>query len=367
MEIESFAFEPEPIERFVELPFEIYSGDERWIPPLRWEVRRLLSPENPFFRYGEMRSFLVSEGGRALGRCSAIVNRELRHQGEPVGLVGFFECRDDPDAAARVVGAAVEWLRERGLRHLVGPMSFGIWHSSYRLMTRGFDRTPFLGEPYNPTYYPELFARLGWTPLARWYSWDLDEFHLQAMLAGAEAMKSQAVLDEGYRMEPLRLDRFGEDLRRLHRLMIDAFRENLCFTPIPEDEFEALFGGMKLVVIPSLVPFVLSPKGETIAAAYLYPDHGNVFRAMKGDASLMPRLPDFVKKEPPDRLVFHTVAVLKEHRKKGLIETFFGPLLRNALETGFRRGVGALAKEGPTVYAKTGPATREYTLYELRV
>jgi hypothetical protein len=38
-------------------------------------------------------------------------------------------------------------------------------------------------------------------------------------------------------------------------------------------------------------------------------------------------------------------------------------LLDRAFARGIKTGVGALAKEGPTVYSKTGPPSREYALY----
>lgn len=353
MRVESFDHDPALRERFVELPFRLYAGDGRWIPPSREELRRLLSPANPFFVAGSpagagaIRCFLASREGRDVARAAAIVNPALRHRGEPAGLVGFFESEDDEGAAAAVLEAATAWLRARGLGLALGPLNFSIWHS-YRLMTKGFDRVPFLGEPYNPPHYPSLFERLGWAPAARWYSWDLELPHLEAMRAFARAAASSEIVAAGYRIEPLRLDRFEEDLARLHALMTDAFSENLFYTPISLAEFAALYGPARAILIPELVPFVIAPGGQAVGGAYLYPD-------ARSHAA------------PPDRVVLHTMAIEKAHRRRGIVETFLAPVLDTVLARGFRRGIGALAKEGPTIYAKTGPASREYTLYERRI
>src|SRR5690606_22285624 len=134
-------------EAFIELPFALYADDARWIPPLRLEQRFALSEHNPFFGHGEMRCFLArGEGGAPVARAAAIINHELAPGGEPVGLVGFFESRDDAPAAEAVLDAACAWLRERGRRAAWGPVNFSIYHQ-YRLMTKGWDRRPFFGEP----------------------------------------------------------------------------------------------------------------------------------------------------------------------------------------------------------------------------
>ena len=62
MKIHRFTFEAERLREFVDFPWTIYADDPRWIPPSREEVRRLLAPENPFFRYGEALNLLVTEG-----------------------------------------------------------------------------------------------------------------------------------------------------------------------------------------------------------------------------------------------------------------------------------------------------------------
>jgi hypothetical protein len=46
-----------------------------------------------------------------------------------------------------------------------------------------------------------------------------------------------------------------------------------------------------------------------------------------------------------------------------MVETVLAGLLRTAQERGFTHAVGALAKEGRTLYDKAGPPSREYRLY----
>src|SRR5687767_9484085 len=135
MDIRCFDPDGEAREEFLDLQLRLRASDPRWLPPSRAEQTRLLSPLNAFFRHGEMACFLASDGGRNVGRCAAIWDRGQQHESQPIGQIGFFECEDDPAAARALVDAASEWLRQRGLRRVWGPMDFSIWHS-YRFMTK---------------------------------------------------------------------------------------------------------------------------------------------------------------------------------------------------------------------------------------
>src|SRR5919106_6550942 len=91
--------------RFIRLPERIYRNEPRWIAPLRFERRRFLDrSRNPFFDHAEAEYFLAWRDGRAVGRISAHIDRNLNEfQDNAWGLFGWFECEEDPEAAQRLV------------------------------------------------------------------------------------------------------------------------------------------------------------------------------------------------------------------------------------------------------------------------
>src|SRR5919109_4776477 len=88
--------------RFIKLPWRLYRNAPLWVPPLVSERRRHLDRErNPFFEHAEAEYFLALRDGRPVGRISAHIDRNLNEfQGNDWGLFGWFECEDDPEAAA---------------------------------------------------------------------------------------------------------------------------------------------------------------------------------------------------------------------------------------------------------------------------
>jgi ribosomal protein S18 acetylase RimI-like enzyme len=165
------------------------------------------------------------------------------------------------------------------------------------------------------------------------------------------------------RLAPLDLERFESQMESVHRLLTEAFRDNLGFVPIGYEDFLSLYGGMKAIALPELIPLMWSREGQAVGFGYLFPDHARAMRKMNGDAGLLGKLRFLLGRERPDRLILHTVAVQKDFRRRGMVETVLARLMRTAQEQGFTHAVGALAKEGRTLYDKAGPPTREYRLY----
>src|SRR5689334_13837238 len=126
---------------FISLPEEIYRDEPRWAAPLRFERRRFLDPRhNPFFEHAEAAYFLAYRDGEPVGRISAHVDHRLNEfQNNAWGLFGFFECRDDAEAAGALIDTAASWLRERGRDRLVGPLDFSTNHEC-GVLVEGFER-----------------------------------------------------------------------------------------------------------------------------------------------------------------------------------------------------------------------------------
>ena len=79
---------------FLELPWNIYQGDDCWIPPLRQNQKEMVNySRHPFYEENKIQTFIATADGQPVGRIAALVNYEHnRRYKENRGFVGFFVC-----------------------------------------------------------------------------------------------------------------------------------------------------------------------------------------------------------------------------------------------------------------------------------
>ena len=238
---------------FVGLPYALHGRDPHWPPPLRRDARAQLDPRrNPFFAHGEAQYFLVLRDGRAVGRVAAIRNflHEDVHR-DGAGFFGFFECEDDPEAAALLLEAASEWLRARGLTSLRGPLSFSI-NDDAGLLVDGFDTPAALMMPHNPRYYPALVEQAGLAGVKDLLVYQGLPERFPARLADAEPAIAKRY---GVRVRPLDLEHLAEDVTRIKELFNLAWDRNWGFVPFTDREIDHLAAQLRPIVVPELVLF----------------------------------------------------------------------------------------------------------------
>src|SRR3954452_12148494 len=142
------------IKEFIELPYRLHSKSGVWVPPLRLERRLfLMRSQNAFFSHGDAQLFLAERDGRVVGRISAQYDDEFnRYHGHRWGMFGFLEFEDAPDILPPLLDAAATWLRAHERDHMVGPMDFTM-NDECGLLVEGFERMPFIKQPWHPRYY----------------------------------------------------------------------------------------------------------------------------------------------------------------------------------------------------------------------
>jgi hypothetical protein len=299
--------------------------------------------------------YLCEAGGQAVGRIGASVNpRLVDATGAVIGQLGYFECVDDPGVAAALVEAGVGWLRAQGAREIVGPMNGGA-HRTHRLMTRGFDREPFLFEPRNPPYYPALWEGCGFTPISRWFGYEFDR-ERAAELSGRFDRVLARKPPPGT-IEAVPIERTEEILVRLHRLLDVCWEGHLGYASLDLTEFAEVFRGALSIMKTGNV-HILVDDGHDVGFTLIYPDYADDVRALDGDATGWGR---WLGEARPDRFVLHTEALAPSVRASSAATAMLAAVLRQALAGGYQRIVVALAVEG--FVSKIGEQTREYALY----
>ncbi len=372
MTVRSFRFEAALTDAFVALGREPYRNDPCGTPPSPSALRATLAPSAAFYRrpgHDHCR-FLALAGGRPVARALASLHPELRDRdGASVGALGFFESVDD-GAGLEVIAAAVEWLRGKGRRRIWGPLQLDIWHG-YRFMTRGFEESRHLAEPYNPPHYPELFARSGFSIRQRWNSFPLPGRGALEEIAAAGSEDVRRLAAEGYRFASLRGRATGETLDALHSALHDSFSRFLGFTAISREEFQGTVGELERALERSCSVFATAPSGALVGFEVSFLDLAAAVQAMRGRTTFPARLAFLWEGRNARRLLLHLGGLTSalESRRPGLARAVVSDVLRRVKDAGYQEVLVTLVAEGNPVRRYFGPyakdVRREYALFQL--
>ena len=375
MGVTAFTFDRARAEASVRFGLERGSTLRAWIPPITASLHAQMAPEYPFYgaRGNDHRHFLCTAAGRLVGRVSAFVNAKLVDQdGAPIGAVGLFDAIEDESVSRELLDAATGWLASaHGIRRIWGPIHFDIWRG-YRFMTSGFEEEPFFGEPANPRWYPEHFARFGFTVLQTWATREVRGRDAIMGLARATEATLRAVEARGHRFRPLDPSRLSDELGVLHALTIGSFAGFLGFTPIAREEFEGLFAISRHALVPELIQLAIEPGGEPVGFAAAIPDIAPVVRAMRGRHDAFARLRFRLTPPRMRRVVLFFGGMLpgKLRERAGLGRAGVHQVAKHAAALGCETLIEALVASGNASASLMGEhrhaVTREYALFELR-
>ena len=156
--------DPRTLKDWMRLPWTIYRTDANWIPHLKQDIEKVFDPaKNKLLKEGKAeRWVLYDDGGKPIGRIAAFINTKTAYtEKQPTGGMGFFECINDQAAANLLLDAARDWLKERGMEAMDGPINFGDRNMFWGLLIKNFTDPPIYGTNYNPPYYKDLLEGYG--------------------------------------------------------------------------------------------------------------------------------------------------------------------------------------------------------------
>jgi len=311
------------LKRFIDFPYSLHRRDPVWVPPLKHDVRGLLSKEkNPFFDHAEADYFLAERNGTVVGRIAANSN-QLHNEthDDRVGFFGFFECQDDPVVAQALFDAAGEWLSAHGHDVMRGPASFSVTDEC-GLLVQGFDTPPTLMSPHNPPYYVTLIEGAGFTKAKNMLMYckgvpdGLTATPLPERLSRALKIITNR---QKLTLRPLNMDDFDNEIELVEKVYTQAWEKNWGFIPMTDAEIDHLAQQFKPVIVPDLVPFV-EKDGEVIGFGFALPDFNVVFQSNRSGRMFPTALKLLwqLKTERIHRLRILLLGIVPEFRGKGI-------------------------------------------------
>ncbi len=308
---------------FIKLPWQLYRNEPNWVPPLISERRQFLDrAKNPWFEHGEAEYFLAWRDGRAVGRITAQVDRILNEfQDNTWGLFGFFECEDDPEAAAALLSAAERWLRARGRDRMVGPMDFTM-NDECGVLVDGYERPPIILTNWTHRYYPALLEGAGMAKAMDTLMWELriqgrERVH-PAIWRMAEAVESK----HGITVRPMRKKDMQAEINRFLEVYNAAWERNWGFSPLTEREVRHYAKTLK-PLLDEHWAFIAEKDGETVGAALSLPDYNQVLKRMNGRLLPIGWAKFLWNRRKIDRVRVFALGVRREWQHAGVAARFY--------------------------------------------
>lgn len=275
------------IKAFLELPLDIYKNDPNFIRPLDKDIEEVFDPrKNKFFKKGECTRWLLKDdNSKVIGRVATFVNKQYK-QDQPTGGIGFFECINDQKAANIIFDHCKQWLWERGMEAMDGPINFGERERWWGLQVEGFQE-PLYCMNYNPPYYEALFKNYGFELYFNQVCFAMkvnqrlqDKFYIR---------HDELSKDANYSARHIRkseLDKFAKDFTYIYN---KAWASHGGGKELEERTVRKMFKKMKPVMDEEIVWFTYY-KDEPIAFWINLPDLNQFFKHLNGKFNLVHKL-----------------------------------------------------------------------------
>ena len=268
---------------FLELPVQLYASDPNWIRPLNNDVEAIFDPrKNPHFKQGEaIRWILFDESDQPIGRVAAFYERNIKEGEVPVGGMGFFECVEDEKAAISLFDACKNWLAERGMEGMDGPINFGERDGFWGLMVKGWEFEPTYKMPWTKPYYIPFFENYGFKDY-------FQQYVFVSSIAGANVTqgieeKAQRIFNNPdyvfQHIEKSNLTKYAEDFRFIFNA---AWAKFPGVKEMSSESAQKLVKTMKPIIDEQLLWFAYTTDGTPVAFFIVIPDLNQIVKHLNG-------------------------------------------------------------------------------------
>ncbi|MCL2389717.1 MAG: hypothetical protein FWC85_04985 [Elusimicrobia bacterium] len=320
---------------FINFPFKLYKGDAFWVPPLRIDVKEILSDSNPFWLHSSRKLFLaLDDNGNVIGRIAAIIDQNyIDFQNTKVGFFGFFECVNDVQVAKALFDAAHGWIKENGIEKMMGPVNPST-NDTVGFLCENFDCSPAVMMPYSKEYYLSLAESAGLVKEKELYA-----YNMQVADGPAErlsrAVKITYKKNPGLQLRQLDKSNFARDLEDVMEIYNSAWEKNWGFVPWTAEEFKTIAQKLKMLADPGVIIIATlneKPAGMLIAL----PDYNQVLKKIHGRLLPFGIFKFLYHKRKINALRLMIMGVVKDYRMKGIEAAMYEMSLNYAMRAGYK-------------------------------
>lgn len=332
---------------FIKFPWQIYQGDPNWVPPLYFDHKDSFNPnKHPFFEFGEAEFLIAFRGAEPIGTICAMVNhRHNEFHNEKAAHFGFFEVKQDPEAAAKLLEAACDWAREKEMTKVLGPASYSS-NYLYGLLVDGFDSPPSIEMTYNPAYYVDFIQDAGFETAMDLWAWYFplhDLYGRDAEKLPAKLVRVVEKIKKRYNITLREIDmkNWDAEIAKFKEIYNQAWSKNWGFVPLTDNELHHLAESLKIVVDPR-VTFFAEVNGKPIGASVPLPNINEILvKAQPGPSmtsSILAAIRLLLGRRKVKLIRIFAMGVIEEYRGRGVDALFYYETVKRAIANGYTEG-----------------------------
>ncbi len=321
------------LDQFIDLPWRIYEGDDKWVPPLKKQVRHLLDVSvHPFWKFSERELFVARRGPQVVGRLVAIIDHNYnRFHDEKMAAWGFFECENDTEAAKALFSAAESWASRKGMDFLRGPLNPST-NYEVGMLIEGFELPPTIMMTYNPRYYIPLVESCGCEKEKDLVA--ILVVHNDRANARIQRLAARVMRNKNIYVRTANKKSFNSEMEIFKDIYNSAWSRNWGFVPMTEEEMTHMGKELLQVMDEDLVFFIYYDQ-QPVGAALILPDINPLLKRLNGRVGLLGLLKVLLYRKEIKGLRGLTLGFKKSHQRLGLPLVAFDHLNRVARQKGY--------------------------------
>ncbi len=268
---------------FVRVPKLIHGKNPCFVPPM-WmdENKAYTGKNNPILSNSDFELFLVlDEEGKPVGRTIAYIDFTFNQfYNTKMGFFGAFECIDNKEAANLLTEAAENWLREKGMETIRGPIHPVA--ENWGFVFLGYDTPPVYMSPWNPEYYHPFFTGSGYGKAKDLLVYEADIEKGYTLPERFDDFISRFLARcPGITIRPLNMRHIHDDARAILEISNTALADNWGYVPLELSVMEDMLAKLKMIVDTDAV-WMVEHEGKPVGYCLGFPDINIILRRIKG-------------------------------------------------------------------------------------
>ncbi len=324
------------LKKFIEFPFQLFKGNEFWVPPLKFdELNTLRKDKNPAFDHCEAEYWMAFRGDIVVGRIAGIINHhEIARWKVNLVRFGWIDFEDDPEISRILIETVYDWGSSKGMAGIHGPLGFTDMDPEGMLI-EGFDQVSSLSAIYNFPYYNDHLQRLGFRKATDWVQL---EIKVPDKIPEKVERMTRIVLQK-YDLHLLKA-RKPKELRPYAEKMFTMYNEAFVglygFTTLTAKQIDCYTRQYFGFIRPEFVSMVLDSKDEVVGFGITMPSLSKALQKAKG--SLFPfgffHLLRAMRKN--DTIHMYLVGVRSDYQGKGILALVYQELTKAYIDAGIK-------------------------------